>query len=81
MLKQIAKEPDKTKREQHLSADYIVRLENLEDDGADAIVGELVRCQNTNLPGAIDGNGLATLAVDRLGHSVVFRYNHKKGML
>ncbi|WP_155256329.1 DUF6731 family protein [Mesorhizobium loti] len=68
-------------REKLLSTDYTIRLENLEDDGANAVVGELIRCQNTNLPGELKGDAIGKLTADRLGHSVVFRYNHKVGIL
>ena len=54
MLRQVAGIADRDRRERLLAADYTVRLENLEDDGADAVVGELTRCQNTNLPAEID---------------------------
>lgn len=79
MLRQIAGEPDKTKREKQLAVDYVVRLENFEDDGADAVVGELIRCQDTNLPAEITKGARKTLTAERLGYSVVFRLNHKTG--
>lgn len=79
ILRQVHGIADKAKREVLLSSDYIVRLENLEDDGADAVVGELLRCQKTNLPAEIAGSARKTLSAERLGHSVVFRLNHRTG--
>jgi len=81
MLRQIADIPQKDQREKLLSSDYTVRLETLEDQGQDAVVGELTRCQNTNLPSEIDAGARRPLEVDRLGHSVVFRLNHRLGVL
>lgn len=81
MLRQVAAEPDKVKREVQLAQHYVVRLENLEDDGADAVVGEFVRCQATNLPGELDGATRRALSAKKLAHSVVFRLNHKIGVL
>lgn len=80
-LRDVVKVSKKTDREKQLSSDYTVRLENFEDDGADAVLGEMVRCQNTNLPSEIDGDDRKSLVAERLGHSVVFRYNHKTGKL
>jgi hypothetical protein len=80
-LRAIATIQDVTQRERLLSSDYTVRLENFEDDGSDAVVGELVRCQKTNLPAEIAASGRKALSAARLGHSVVFRLNHKKGVL
>ncbi|MFH1795379.1 MAG: hypothetical protein ABIK36_12255 [Pseudomonadota bacterium] len=68
-------------REKLLATDYTVRLEKLEDDGPHAVVGELTRCQNTNLPSEIDSDDRKALEVDRLGHSVVFRLNWQTGVL
>jgi hypothetical protein len=79
MLRQIAGEHDKVKREKQLATDYVVRLENFEDDGANAVVGELIRCQDTNLPAEISKGARKTLTAERLGHSIVFRLNHKTG--
>ncbi len=81
VLRSIAAKASRKDRERQLAAYYVVRLENFEDDGADGVVGELVRCQNTNLPGSVSDAGMAALTVDRLGHSIVFRYNHKNGTL
>ncbi len=81
MLRQAAKEPDKQKREVQLAQDYVVRLEDLRDDGADAVVGEFVRCQSTNLPGELDGATRKSLTAKKLAHSIVFRLNHVKGIL
>ncbi len=80
MLRTIAAIDNKTDREKLISQDYTVRLENLEDDGASAVVGELVRCQGTNFPAELDGNNRKALTAKRLGHSVVFRLNHKTGI-
>lgn len=80
MLRQIASIKNKTDREKHIATDYTVRLENLEDDGVNAVVGELVRCQGTNFPAELDGNNRKALTAKRLGHSVVFRLNHKTGI-
>lgn len=79
MFRQVAQLTSKVERERQLSTDYVVRLENLEDDGADAVVGELVRCQRTNLPSEVSADGRKILTAERLGHSVVFRLNHKTG--
>lgn len=68
-------------RERTLAANYTVRLETLEDDGTDAIRGELLRCQNTNLPAELNAGVRSPLGADVLGHSVVFRYNHSIGAL
>ncbi|TPJ21654.1 hypothetical protein [Mesorhizobium sp. B2-7-2] len=81
ILRLVAGIADKTQREKLLATDYIVRLENLEDDGPNAVVGELTRCQNTNLPSEIDHGDRRPLEVERLGHSVVFRFNHQMGVL
>lgn len=81
MLRQAAKEPDKQKRQVQLAQDYVVRLENLDDDGPDAVIGEFVRCQGTNLPGELDGATRKPLTAKQLAHSVVFRLNHVKGIL
>lgn len=81
MLRQAAAEADKSKREVQLAQDYTVRLENLDDDGSDAVVGEFVRCQGTNLPGELNGATRKPLSAKKLAHSVVFRLNHKKGIL
>ncbi|MGP4667658.1 hypothetical protein [Agrobacterium pusense] len=81
MLRQSAKEPDKQKREVQLAQDYVIRLEDLRDDGADAVVGEFVRCQGTNLPGELDGGTRKSLTAKKLAHSIVFRLNHVKGIL
>lgn len=80
MLESIASIANKTDREKVISQDYTIRLENLEPDGANAVVGELVRCQGTNFPAELDGNSRKALTVKRLGHSVVFRLNHKTGV-
>jgi len=81
MLKEIATEPDKELRQVQLAQDYVVRLEHLEDDGTDAVIGEFTRCQSTNLPSELDGATRKALAAKKLGHSVVFRYNRKVGIL
>jgi hypothetical protein len=81
MLRQVAAEPDKEKRQARLAQDYIIRLENLEEDGADAVVGEFTRCQGTNFPAELDGSARKALTAKRLGHSIVFRYNHKTGII
>ncbi|WP_426236511.1 hypothetical protein [Pararhizobium sp. DWP1-1-3] len=81
MLKQAVKEPNKQKREVQLAQDYVIRLENLHNDGADAVVGEFVRCQGTNLPGELDGATRKSLTAKKLAHSIVFRLNHVKGIL
>lgn len=80
-LRSIAKIQDRAAREKTLSAFYTVRLEELEDDGTDAVVGELVRCQVTNLPAELKGGKRSALKVEKLAHGVVFRYNFKKGTL
>jgi hypothetical protein len=81
ILRQIAKEPDRSKREHSLAQDYTIRLEELEDDGADAVVGEFVRCQSTNLPSELDGALRKPLTAKQLGHSIIFRLNHKLGVI
>lgn len=81
MLRSIAKEQDLTLREKLLATNYTVRLENLEDDGPNAIVGEMVRCQQTNLPSEISKGKRSALKAERLGHSIVFRLNHATGQL
>ncbi|MBY5354340.1 hypothetical protein HFO94_12470 [Rhizobium leguminosarum] len=81
VLRQAAGEPDKLKREQKLAQDVTIRLEELQDDGADAVIGEFVRCQDTNLPSELDGATRKPLTAKKLGHSVVFRLNHKKGVI
>ena len=79
MFRFVAKIKDKSARERQLSTDYVVRLENLDDDGSDAVVGEIIRCQATNMPSEITAGSRKKLTVERLGHSVVFRLNHKTG--
>ncbi|MBX4965423.1 hypothetical protein [Rhizobium binae] len=81
ILRQIAKEPDRAKREHPLAEDYTIRLEELEDDGGDAVVGEFVRCQSTNLPSELDGSVRKPLTAKQLGHSIVFRLNHELGVI
>ncbi|MER9184777.1 hypothetical protein [Mesorhizobium sp. M0633] len=81
ILRMVASIQDRTQREKQLSQDYVVRLENLEDDGPNAVVGEFTRCQNTNLPSEIDAGDRKPLEAERLGHSVVFRFNHQMGIL
>lgn len=44
-------------------------------------LGELIRCQDTNLPAEIRKGARKALTAERLGHSVVFRLNHKVGAL
>lgn len=81
VLNQIAAIPVGAAREKTLTADYTIRLENYEADGEDAVVGELVRCQNTNLPSEVSAEGRSELSAARLGHSIVFRLNHRLGRL
>lgn len=81
MLRQISQQPDQSKRAIQLAQDYVLRLEHLEDDGADAVIGEFTRCQGTNLPAEIDGPTRKALTAKNLGHSIVFRYNHKLAVL
>lgn len=81
VLTQISSIADKTQREQQLSMDYVVRLENFEKDGANAVVGELLRCQATNMPSELKAGKRRALTAERLGHSIVFRLNHKTGVL
>lgn len=80
-LRAIAAIPTEMAREKTLSIYYTVRLEQLESDGTDAVVGELVRCQKTNFPAELKKGKRGALAAEGLGHSVVFRYNFKKGIL
>jgi len=80
-LRAIDKIAKKEAREKTLTAFYTVRLEELEDDGTDAVVGELIRCQSTNLPAALEKGQRTALKVEKLGHGIVFRYNFKKGVL
>jgi hypothetical protein len=81
LLRQVAQEKDRLKREHQVIQGYTIRLEELEDDGADAVIGEFVRCQSTNLPSEIDGSARRALAAKQLGHSIVFRLNHKLGVI
>ncbi|MGQ2902407.1 MAG: hypothetical protein ACT6RL_10970 [Neoaquamicrobium sediminum] len=80
-LRKIAAIQDKKAREKQLSQDYTIRLEEFEDDGTDAVVGELVRRQGTNFPSEIKGGARKALTVEGLGHGIVFRFNYKKGVL
>lgn len=79
MFRQIADIENMKAREKKLAEDYTVRLENLQDDGSDAVVGEFTRCQRTNFPSEISNSTRKTLEAEELGHSVVFRLNHKTG--
>lgn len=81
VLRQICAVTPESEREKQLTTDYTIRLERLENDGADAVVGEMVRCQNNNLPSQIKDGNRENLDVDELGHSIVFRYNGKVGVL
>ena len=81
ILDDIIKIPEAADREKQLAANFIVRLERLEKDGADAVVGEMVRCQGTNLPSEIVDGTRQIIDADQLGHSVVFRYNFRLGKL
>lgn len=81
VIRKISLIPSAKGREKQLAQDFVVRLETLEDDSADAIVGELTRCQGTNLPSEIDGDKRKALTAKSLGHGIVFRLNHKKGFL
>ena len=69
-------------REKMLAPNFEVRLEVFDIDGRDAVVGEMTRIQSTNLPSQIHAGRRTPLTdVDRLGHSVVFRYNKKTSVL
>lgn len=81
VLRTIANEKDLSKREHTLAQDYRIRLEELDDDGPDAVVGEFIRCQSTNLPSELDGAARKPLTAKQLGHSIVFRLNHKRGVI
>ena len=78
-LRHIAETPKGVAREKQLAGDYIVRLENFESDGPDAVVGEILRCQGTNFPSELSGDDRKSLTAERLGHSIVFRLNHSTG--
>lgn len=81
VLREVAAIDERAAREKQLAQDYTIRLENFEEHGANAVVGELTRCQNTNMPSAITGSDRTALDVERLGHSIVFRLNHVMGVL
>lgn len=81
MLRDVAAKPNREACQVQLAQDFVVRLEQLEDDGSDAVVGEFTRCQSTNLPAELDGSNRKALAAKKLGHSIVFRFNHKIGAL
>lgn len=69
-------------REKLLAQNYTVRLEIFDKEGTDYVVGELTRIQTTNMPSHISKGKRSKLdQVNRLGHSVIFRLNHKKGIL
>lgn len=69
-------------REKLLAQNYTVRLKVFDKKGTDYVVGELTRIQTTNMPSHISKGKRSKLdPVDRLGHSVVFRPNHKIGVL
>ncbi|MBY3262225.1 hypothetical protein HFO15_11250 [Rhizobium laguerreae] len=81
VLRAAAKEKDRQKREQKLAEDLTIRLEELQNDGPDAVIGEFLRCQDTNLPSELDGAQRKSLTAKKLAHSVVFRLNHKLGVI
>jgi len=82
VLENIKKVSPKSKRERTIDTDYRVRLEQLHNESSNVVVGELLRCQSTNLPAALNSAGVREqLDTPRLGHSVVFRYDAQKGVL
>ena len=69
-------------REKSLAQNFHVRIEIFDKDGKDAIVGELTRIQTTNLPSQIGKGKRGSLQrINRLGHGIVFRFDHRKGIL
>lgn len=81
-FREIAKISKKGDREREIAADFRLRLEEFEDDGPAAVIGEVVRVQSTNMPSEIMDTGRLPLSTKNpLGHSIVFRFNHKKSVL
>lgn len=69
-------------REATLSADFELRLERLQKEPGDILVGEITRIQKTNLPSEVKGDDIIPLTTKNpLGHGVVFRYNKTKSVL
>jgi hypothetical protein len=82
VLRGIEKIMKKADREREIAPDFVVRLEELEADGANAVIGELIRVQSTNLPSEVHANGRSALTTKNpLGHGVTFRFNDQNSVL
>lgn len=82
VLSQIAAIKKKSDRERQLGADFTVRLEEFEEDGPTAVVGEIIRVQNTNMPSEVLANGRQPLTtLNPLGHGITFRFNSQTSVL
>ncbi|MGU3421804.1 hypothetical protein [Methylobacterium sp. D54C] len=69
-------------RERAIAPGFQVRLEFLDEENDHVVSGELTRIQTTNFPSEITPAGRTALNVNnRLGHSVVFRANHHRGVI
>lgn len=68
-------------REHEVEADFILRLERLEEDRG-LLFGEMTRMQMSNLPSeAQRGQPIRALGVASIGHSTVFAYDPNRSML
>lgn len=82
VLREIAGIQPKNRRERQLSADFVVRLEEFEEDAPDSVIGEIIRVQSTNMPSEVLDDGRQRLSTNNpLGHSVVFRYDFQRSIL
>lgn len=82
VLDEIAKLKPRKKREQLIDTDFVVRLEEYEKSGPNAVVGEIIRVQTTNMPSEVEDDGRVPLTTENpLGHGIVFRFDHAKSVL
>ena len=82
VLETIGNINDMDLREKKLAPGVDVRLEVFDKEGQDVIMGEMTRLQSTNMPSHIRGSErLALTDIDRLGHSIVFRYDRRTSIL
>lgn len=82
VLSKIAEIKKKSDREHEIYPDFDVRLEEFEHDGPDAIIGEIIRVQNTNMPSEVLEDGRCPLSTPNpLGHGITFRFNSETSVL
>lgn len=81
-LSKIAEIRKKSDRERELGSDFIIRLEEFENDGPSAVIGEIIRVQKTNMPSEVLDNGRSPLTTKNpLGHGITFRFNEQTSVL